>query len=103
MNESLIYSDLLAEEPDLEPIVRNFVSRLPSMVTNLKQSWQQTDWQQLREAAHELKGTSGGLGFPQLMRIADEIEIKAKTQTRDGLDHLIAAFETMCARVSTAP
>lgn len=99
MTDSPIHSDLLAEEPDLAPIVDSFVARLPSMVASLKAAWRSADWLHLREAAHELKGTSGGLGFPQLMHVADQIEAKAKLQTADNLDHLIAEFDALCARV----
>ena len=100
VSEAPIRSELLAEEPELLPIIDSFVGRLPSMVAHLKQAWQKNEWQQLREAAHELKGTSGGLGFPQLMQVADQIEAKARAQTSSGLDTLIAEFDALCARVS---
>lgn len=85
----------------MAPIVESFVARLPSMVANLKQVLQKADWRQLQEAAHELKGVSGNMGFPQLMGVFTQIEAKAKAQTGDGLDILITEIDALCARVST--
>lgn len=99
MTETPIYSDLLDEEPDLEPIVSRFVARLPELVTTLQQAVQKTDWSHLREAAHDLKGTSGNLGFPELMRLANSIEQQALCRTSVELERLLSELDNLRLRI----
>ncbi len=99
MTGAPIVSEILGDDPDLMPLVERFVARLPVAVTKIRTQFDAGNWQELREAAHDLKGTSGNLGFPTLMELAHQIEQSAVNQSVDTAAKLIDDLELLLGRV----
>lgn len=103
MNNRPIYSTILEDEPELAPIVGRFLQRLPTLLGDMTQAWNQRDWTRLRGVAHELKGTAGNLGYPELMNAADRVEANARLQDDAGLEQLLDELRAVAARVAPQP
>jgi HPt (histidine-containing phosphotransfer) domain-containing protein len=99
MNTAPIVSELLDEEPEMLPLVERFVTGVPEHVARLRLHFQRGEWERLRDAAHELKGTAGNMGFPSLMKLADGIEKRAAKQSPDDLANLLSETEAVSARI----
>ncbi|KKO47115.1 histidine kinase [Arsukibacterium ikkense] len=61
-------------DPQLQALKRQFGRQLPILIAELQQYWQAENWSALRFAAHSLKGSAGSMGYPDVTRIAGEIE-----------------------------
>ena len=100
-----LYSTL-AEDPDLGAIVALFVEEMPERVDNLIRSLNGGDREQLRRAAHQLKGAAGSYGFLPITSGAARLE-DAIRQSRPGEDVRRACDELveLCrqARADTPP
>ena len=57
-----IISSLLAEEPDLADLIREFVKKLPEMIDKIKTAYTENQLDELRNEVHTLKGTGGNFG-----------------------------------------
>lgn len=71
---------LFAGDADMADLVSAFVAEMPGRVTALEGLWREQALEDLRRAAHQLKGSGGGYGFPVLSAAAAELE-----QTLNGL------------------
>ncbi len=72
-----IYSTL-AHDPDLAEIVDMFVAELPERVAILLQRLERREWNDLRRAAHQLKGAGGSYGFASITASAGRLEQLAR-------------------------
>jgi histidine phosphotransfer protein HptB len=100
-NTEPLYSTL-AEDPDLSEIVDMFVDEMPDRIANLLAQLESGNWEELRRAAHQLKGAAGSYGFdaisPSAANLEDalhngELEAKIKSAT----DSLVA----LCQRATS--
>ncbi len=60
----------LADDPDMREIIEQYVSRLPEQVQKIHELLAQNDLKNLGRLAHQLKGSGGGYGFPQITALA---------------------------------
>ncbi len=67
-----------ANDPEIAPILRNFVERLDDQVNHMRQAWRSREHQQLQRLAHRLKGAGGSYGYPSLSEAALALENAAK-------------------------
>lgn len=89
---SYIASELLSTDPDLVDLVEQFVAGLDQRIRLLEQALAGMDYDQLRRAAHQLKGTAGGYGYPALTRLAGVLEQRAAEKTYEACR---SAFEEL--------
>jgi len=61
-----VYSSLLQEEPGLVDIVNRFVLYLPRQIEDIEVLCNNAEWGQLLAVLHDLKGTSGNMGFAEV-------------------------------------
>jgi CheY-like chemotaxis protein/HPt (histidine-containing phosphotransfer) domain-containing protein len=61
----------LSAEPELQQFLGSFVGHLPEVAGRLRALVEQRSLHQLREALHQLKGTAGLFGFPQVTDAAE--------------------------------
>ena len=95
-----IYSSLATDE-DLAEIVEMFVEEMPGRVETFRQQYEQSDWEELRRTAHQLKGSAGSYGFGQITPAAAELE----SALRDGdpqvrVEQLLDAVIALCNQVT---
>ncbi len=78
MTQSVVKNDViyssLGTDPDLGEIVEMFVDEMPDRVGNLQRQFESGDREELRRAAHQLKGAAGSYGFDQLTPYAASLE-----------------------------
>ena len=94
-----IYS-ALGGDPDLSEIVVMFVDEMPGRIATIEESLATADWEQLRRAAHQLKGAAGSYGFapssPCAAKVGDALRSgKPQEQIRATVEELI----DLCRRV----
>lgn len=94
--KSLHRSELF-DDPIVGPIVDQFVQTLPTRVAALRDAECRLDWREVSSLAHQLAGSSGGYGYPEMGRVAARLEaqVKAKAQPKD-LSKSIARFAFLC-------
>ena len=95
-----IYSSLGSDE-DLAEIVEMFVDEMPGRVQTLRSQFEQSDWDELRRTAHQLKGSAGSYGFEQITPSAAELE----TALRDGepqerIEQTLEALINLCEKAT---
>lgn len=64
----------MADDPAFRGILNEFVAELPAAVRELNEFLAAGNLSELRRAAHTLKGSGGGYGFPQITDAARELE-----------------------------
>jgi CheY-like chemotaxis protein len=94
-----IYSALLLEEPKFEDLLYNFIDSLRKMQEQIDNTYRNNEYYALAQIVHDLKGTAGGFGYPDLSQIAVEMEVSIKQRDRDTLGHLIEKMDSMCLRI----
>ena len=65
---------ILADDPDMQPLVHMFVDEVPEKIDVLTQALAQGDWEKAKVFAHQLKGSAAGYGFPSLTDAAGMLE-----------------------------
>ncbi|MDR6981584.1 signal transduction histidine kinase/CheY-like chemotaxis protein [Rheinheimera pacifica] len=83
----------LAQDPQMQALKRQFAAQLPQLYQELKQYFSTAQWRELAFAAHSLKGSAGSMGYPQLTRLAGELEVAANTQQQDECLPLLAQIQ----------
>ena len=63
-----------ASDPDMLELVEIFVSEVPDKVDRIRNCESSQNWDELKRAAHQLKGSAGGYGFDALTPVADQLE-----------------------------
>ena len=61
-------------DPDMKVVLAEFVAALPGQVTRLNDLLEQGKLDDLRRAAHQLKGSGGGYGFQEITHSASKAE-----------------------------
>jgi HPt (histidine-containing phosphotransfer) domain-containing protein len=64
----------LSGDPDMLELIQLFVDEIPERARCLQDFWRRSEFAELRRIAHQLKGASGGYGFPDLGVAAGELE-----------------------------
>jgi len=77
-----LYSDL-ATDPDLGELVGLFVDEMPERVGNIQRLLEARDWEELRRAAHQLKGAAGSYGFGPIGPRAAAVEDAVRSQVSE--------------------
>ncbi|MCU0688518.1 MAG: Hpt domain-containing protein [Phycisphaerales bacterium] len=63
-----------ANDPDMRDIVEMYVTEMPERISQLTNLWTSQQLDELRRVAHQLKGASGGYGFPTVGKAAGKVE-----------------------------
>ena len=65
-------------DDEYDELVEQFVDCLPGMLSDLDQDIEQSNFIDIAQIAHKLKGMGGSFGFPEITECAKEIEMAAK-------------------------
>jgi histidine phosphotransfer protein HptB len=96
-----------ANDPDMRDIVEMYVTEMPERIGALEALWQNQSIDELKRLSHQIKGASGGYGFPSVGSAAGRVE-KTICQLSEGsgdcsMQDLRKQFEellNLCRRVS---
>lgn len=94
-----IVSSLLADEPELTDLVREFVHKLPEMIRNIKEAYASNQINEMRHEVHTLKGTGGNFGYVEVFELTKRIEFEIVAGNLAGASELIGALEEIARRV----
>jgi HPt (histidine-containing phosphotransfer) domain-containing protein len=94
-----IGSQLVRDDPSFEDLVVQFVEGLQGRLDNMEKAIRASDFESLRVAAHQLKGSGGGYGYPILTKRAAELERSAKDQALDECFDVLTELREICSRV----
>lgn len=89
-------------DQDMAELVELFVEEMGERIASLERLWSESEIENLRVIAHQLKGASGGYGFPSITEAAAELECQIKQgceekeELRESFEHLL----TLCKRAS---
>jgi len=90
--------DLLGKEVALE-IAALFLREAETTITSLREAVTGDHADRLREAAHSLKGSAGGMHLNYLHQLASALEYRGRAGTVDGAEPLVRELERQFTRV----
>jgi histidine phosphotransfer protein HptB len=94
-----LYSTL-GGDPDLGEIVAMFVDEMPDRVSTLSAHLVDGNWEELRRAAHQLKGSAGSYGFEPISPLAGKVEETiCSGQPEDAIRAAADELLDLCNRV----
>ena len=96
----VIISGILDQEPELLDLVCSFVEKLPDMLAKLNRLAQEQSWGELAALIHDLKGLGGSFGYPDISRLAGEIEQCVKQQPCEQLADMLDNLQDIVTRVT---
>ncbi|QDT65002.1 Hpt domain-containing protein [Calycomorphotria hydatis] len=73
-----IHRSNFADDIEFREILSLFVDSAKEKSALIEQLYQKKDWETLQTVAHQLKGSSGGYGFPELTPLAMALEESAR-------------------------
>ena len=94
-----IGSDLVKEDPSFSEIVVQFVEGLARRLATMEDAIRAGDFEALSTAAHQLKGSGGGSGYPILTERAAKLEQCARQHTIEDCTSAFAELRELCERV----
>ncbi|UCE58748.1 MAG: Hpt domain-containing protein [Phycisphaerales bacterium] len=98
-SQELIGSELVAEDESFADIVVQFVDGLSRRLDTMEDAIRASDFEALRTAAHQLKGSGGGYGYPILTERAAELEKGAKAKLLGDCAQQIEELRQLAARI----
>ena len=94
-----IESDLARDDPSFTDLVLEFVEGLSERLSDMDRRLSAGDFKALQVAAHQLKGTGGGYGYPSITERAAELEQHAKERVAGGCEDALHELKKLCERV----
>lgn len=88
-----IYSTL-ANDPDLGELVEMFVDEMPGRIEKIIDLLNNSQWEELRRAAHQLKGAAGSYGFLEISPMAAIVEDRIRSKRPE--EEIRTAVELLC-------
>lgn len=98
-SQDLIGSELIQEDASYADIVVQFVDGLSKRLTTMEDAVREADLDALRGAAHQLKGSGGGYGYPILTELARELEERAKAGTLEECAKQVDELKEVAKRI----
>jgi HPt (histidine-containing phosphotransfer) domain-containing protein len=96
-----LYSTL-GGDPDLGDLVTLFVDEMSDRVGNILDLLNRHEWEELRRAAHQIKGAAGSYGFGSITPCAGKLEYAIRDQEpeeniRQAVEDLVGMCNRTCA------
>jgi len=90
-----------AEQEGLQALVNQFLDGLPARIESMDQANTAGDWQALQSHAHQIKGTAGAMGYPQMTALAAELEAVLKRAETNRVPELFDNLKTQMGQAIT--
>jgi len=90
----VLYSSL-GNDPELGELVEMFVDEMPGRVDRFEKLFAEKNWEELRRAAHQLKGAVGSYGFDVITPKAAQLEEAVKQRRPES--EIQRVVEELCA------
>lgn len=96
-------ADVVTPDPEVAPLVPEFLENRRTDVTRLPALIEAGDWDAVRSAGHKMKGTGKGYGFARITDLGRAIEQAGANEDAQGAREAVAALASYLARVRVAP
>lgn len=77
-NNTMLNSQTQNVDPDMQALIDCFCEGLPDYLSKIESAYDNEDWESLQDLAHQLKGSAGSFGFPELTLKAKAVELALK-------------------------
>lgn len=100
MSDEPIQSEF-CDDPDMQELIREYVGELPALCARLAAAADAGDAAALERLGHQLKGSGGGYGFPQLSERGAKLESAARRAgvVNDSVRDCVTAIASICGRL----
>ncbi len=89
----------LKDDPRINLILETFITGLDDRIAKMRKAVNEQDLNSLKKESHRLKGTAGNYGFPDIAKIANQLEnIEAASPAKQSATQLIDNIETLSNR-----
>ncbi len=95
-------TDVLLSNPSTRKIVFFFVENLPKRVGSIRLDLESESRIELRNHAHELKGTAASFGFMDISDLASELETQAESSSYESLEKYLRKMELLSIEVCSS-
>lgn len=89
-------------QENFAPLVKIFLNSLPPRIDKIKKALKDKDFDQLEEAAHQLKGTAASFYAVGLADLCQKMEQQKNARTLEGAKTLLNLLETEANQVTSA-
>lgn len=94
-----ISSEIVKTDPSFAELVTQFVEGLGERLANMDGAIRAADFERLRVAAHQLKGSGGGYGYSILTELAGGLEKHAKSMSMTDCISSFDVLREVCSRI----
>lgn len=94
-----IHSRLPMDEPEIRQIVCEFVETLSNKILRMHCCFANSQFAELGELAHWLKGAGGTVGFDEFYKPSETLEIAAKNRQTGAIKECIAEIDALQKRI----
>jgi HPt (histidine-containing phosphotransfer) domain-containing protein len=91
-----------AVDAQIAALVPRFLANRAADVGRIRAALAGGDFETIRSAAHRMKGSGGGYGFPEISRLGAAMEAGARARDAAAIGELAASLEAYLARIETA-
>jgi HPt (histidine-containing phosphotransfer) domain-containing protein len=90
---------MLAVDAQIAALVPRFLANRAADVAKIRAALAGADFETIRGAAHRMKGSGGGYGFPEISRLGAAMEEGARQRDAASIGELVANLEAYLARI----
>ena len=87
---------------DLEDLIPVFMANRRKELENLRAALAASDFEQLRQLGHRMRGVGNSYGFERVSSLGKEIEDGARSADRSSIERGIAEYGEYLSRVTIA-
>ena len=98
-NHTPLTSSLLIDEPDMIDLIERFVNKLPLYISNIVESSEAGNWDEVSKYSHDLKGTSGNFGFNELYQLMQDIEFELTKENYTNIELMVNKLHNIHKRI----
>ncbi len=98
-----IYSEI-GDDPDLRDLIQLFVDEMPARIATFEDLLKDGRWDDLRRAAHQLKGAAGSYGYSSVTAAAAAVEQAIRQEAPfDEIRQRLTDLIDLCQRTRVWP
>jgi HPt (histidine-containing phosphotransfer) domain-containing protein len=90
---------IVVVDPQIAVLVPRFLANRAADVEKIRAALAGADFAAIRVAAHGMKGSGGGYGFPEISRLGEAMEEGARQRDAAAVTALVTSLEAYLGRV----
>ena len=88
----------LFNDPEFQDLIRKYLDYLQKELERVKISIQHSNFLEIRQFSHNLKGTGGGYGFDEFTALGGKINLAAHEEDINLIQSFVSEFESELAK-----